>query len=711
MKKNLCLFFLFNFIASYCLFAQKVNNIWAFGDKAGIDFNGATPVATTNNMASEGGCASVSDRTGNLLFYTSGLQVWSRNHTQMPNGSGLLADTYALQKAVIVPFINDTNRFYIFHLQSDMDVWGNFTGAVRYSVVDMTLNGGFGDVVTTQKNVPLWTMGGTEHDPPGSGMIAVAGDNCNVWLVTHVTGNDNNNSNMFKVFEITEAGVNTTPVVSQTGNVKGPNAYLTSVMKISPDRHKLATTTFTIGAVNGVTVDSSAVELHDFDPATGIVSNSLLLDGYGTFFYNILGVEFSPDGSKLYYSMPFRPLMAPGSGGLFQMDLSLPTLAAIQASRTAVSTTFLLGDLQRAPDNKLYIGYFNSGNTFADRIDNPNAAGTACGYVTPGFALTTPTQVKTMLPAPVVYPVQDTLYSARDTSVCSGSALTLYAPSGYLYYYFQGVASHDTAATVTGTGTYWITYEDHCAWHSDTIRVHSYSFDAGLRDTALCGTAFDFNIEANNSNNPAGTAYQWQDGTAGTTLHIDRPGRYWVRMSLNGCSDTDTVTIASKTVPQFSLGPDQELCTGDQLVLTCPFNADSYSWQDGGHGRNYTVQQAGTYIVTALLDGCEGSDTITISEQDCRCKLLVPNAFSPNADGLNDLFSIYLGCGDVPVKYRISIYNRWGARVFNSYKPDQSWDGSVNGQPADAGTYFYTIDYEDRKGNPFSRKGDVALIR
>ncbi len=226
--------------------------------------------------------------------------------------------------------------------------------------------------------------------------------------------------------------------------------------------------------------------------------------------------------------------------------------------------------------------------------------------------------------------------------------------------------------------------------------MHEYSFDAGLRDTALCGNAFDFTITAN-GNNPAGTAYQWQDGTQGTSLHIDHAGRYWVTMSLNGCSDIDTVTIASKAVPHFSLGPDQEFCTGDQVQLTCPFNADSYSWQDGSTGRSITVQQAGTYAVTALLDGCEGGDTLTLTEKDCRCKPLVPNAFSPNADGLNDVFHIYLGCGDVPVKYRISIYNRWGARVFSSYKPDQSWDGSVNGLPADAGTYFYTIDYEDAK--------------
>lgn len=707
MKKNLLFFLLLNFMIAGSVYAQKENNIWAFGDKAGIDFNSGTATAFANNMATESGCASVANRFGSLLFYTSGLQVWDRNNNLMPNGTGLIADTYAMQKAVIVPFINDTNRFYVFHLQSYVDFFSPSLGSLYYSVVDMTLNGGLGDIVPGQKNISVWNSNIAAKGLLGGGMVAVPGENCNVWLVTHITGDATGNSNVFKVFEITEAGVNTAPVSSQTGNITGPVAYLTTVIKASPDYHKLATTTFTQGYGP---LDPTAAELHDFDPATGIVSNSVVIDSTSDLFFNILSVEFSPDGSKLYTSAPFAPLMVSGGGGVFQFDLSLPTLAAIQASKTIVSNAILVGDLARAPDNKIYVSYFTTGSPSVDRIDNPNIAGTASTYTLNALGLSTGTVAKVMLPTPVVYPLQDTTFRSRDTIMCKGASLTLNAPGGFLHYFWQDVETGDTTSTVNSSGTYWVTYENHCMRHTDTIQVTYYDFDSGLRDTGICGDTFDYLIQVS-GNNPAGTAYQWQDGSQGPALLVNAPGTYWVKMNLDGCEETDTVRVQSKAIPKFSFGPDPGLCSGDELELECPLLADSYLWQDGSTARSLSVNSEGPFIVQATRDGCTGSDTVGVVMKDCNCKLLVPNAFSPNADGLNDDFKITLNCGSFPVKFRVSIYNRWGQRVFYSNKPDYSWDGKVNGGAADVGTYSFIIEYEDRKGNPFVKRGDLVLIQ
>ncbi len=116
--------------------------------RRGLDFSTGTPVAMANSMDSEAGCASVSSHSGSLLFYSNGEKVWDRNHNLMPNGTGLLgnlASNTAGQGVLIVPFINDTNRYYLFSQGTEL----------YYSVVDMTLNGGLGNVVASQKNIQL----------------------------------------------------------------------------------------------------------------------------------------------------------------------------------------------------------------------------------------------------------------------------------------------------------------------------------------------------------------------------------------------------------------------------------------------------------------------------------------------------------------------------------------------------------------------------
>src|SRR5690348_7747292 len=93
------------FIGSNAL-AQKENNIWCFGNTAGLDFNSGSPVAFSGVQIAAGGqegCSSIADATGSLLFYTDGLSVWNKNHLQMPNGFGLLGHYSTSEGALIVP--------------------------------------------------------------------------------------------------------------------------------------------------------------------------------------------------------------------------------------------------------------------------------------------------------------------------------------------------------------------------------------------------------------------------------------------------------------------------------------------------------------------------------------------------------------------------------------------------------------------------------
>lgn len=140
----------------------------------------------------------------------------------------------------------------------------------------------------------------------------------------------------------------------------------------------------------------------------------------------------------------------------------------------------------------------------------------------------------------------------------------------------------------------------------------------------------------------------------------------------------------------------------------------SYFWDTYslGKGPKMTNLPKGTYKITVTdVYGCSGSATGIVEENSC-CFIGVPNAFSPNNDGKNDEF-VPMTNRAIPT-YEMSIFNRWGQRVFYTTKFDEGWDGTYqnNGKAVDGGTYFYKIVYTCERGNKqIEYHGDLSLIR
>src|SRR6188768_434859 len=141
MKKILLPFiFLISFTAS----AQHEADKWFFGTFAGLDFfNGSPVVLSGSAMATNEGCATISDNNGNLLFYTDGITVWNKTHQVMPNGTGLMGGISSTQSSICIPLPGSTTIYYLF----TVDEVGGPNG-FRYSIVDMSLQSGLGDVTT-----------------------------------------------------------------------------------------------------------------------------------------------------------------------------------------------------------------------------------------------------------------------------------------------------------------------------------------------------------------------------------------------------------------------------------------------------------------------------------------------------------------------------------------------------------------------------------
>lgn len=200
--------FLLQFLLFVYSFSQstdiKRTHHWYFGENAGIDFSSGTAVVDTNGKINTlEGCATISDIHGNLLFYTDGKKVWDSTHTLMPNGYGLHGDWSSQNSAVIVPNPSHENIYYLFTTPAYA---GNSSGfkALEYSIVDMSLNGGLGDL--TSKNIsliPISTeqLGVVHHQ-----------NKVDFWVVGHEDG-----SNNFLSFLVTANGVSHIPVISSIG--------------------------------------------------------------------------------------------------------------------------------------------------------------------------------------------------------------------------------------------------------------------------------------------------------------------------------------------------------------------------------------------------------------------------------------------------------------------------------------------------------------
>jgi len=328
-------------------------NVWYFGDKAALSFNTNPPSPLTDGqMNTFEGCATVCDSNGKLLFYTDGVTVWNKQHLVMINGTGLKGSVSSSNSALIIPHPGSSTIFYIFNAAA---IESNNEGYF-YSEVDMSLQGGLG-AVTVNKNILLYSRS-TEK------LTAVRHSNgIDVWVVTRPLG-----SGEWKVFRVDCNGVNTTPVVSNTGYVGAMSDEFTAgCLKSSPDGTKIA-------SVNSF---AQTWELLEFDAFTGKLSNGLVFPESPIPY----GVEFSPD-SKLVYIGEFVVASAIPLGGVFQFNLSNYDSASIAASRTLIGMSAsdfdFVGALQLGPDNKIYCALANA--QFLSVINAPDLQGTACGF-------------------------------------------------------------------------------------------------------------------------------------------------------------------------------------------------------------------------------------------------------------------------------------------------------------------------------------------
>jgi hypothetical protein len=379
MKKiYLAILFAVNFSAT----AQLRNSNWCFGDSSGINFSIPTsPTTFPTGFRTRGSCVSISDSSGQLLFYAntratvpgrSG-QIWNTNNLMMQNGDSIIGGGW-YQEMTCIPNPSPDDTYYIFSI----GVTNSSQFGLYYSIIDMNQNSGLGAVV--QKNIQLQSIKAVD------GINAVKHANGrDWWLIFRNWVFPYNND--YYVYLITPASISLNSVQSIGDTNKSGGSY----MQFNKNGDRIL-----IGNWMGL------LELLDFDRCTGVIALNKVIEHEATTFPYYLGCEFSPNGRFAYLVSADYGNGLSDSSHLYQYDLNLSNPATSRIVLHGFERPEAPGYLRLAPDNKIYLSSAyedgSIGFPYADNVRNyvnenlsvinsPDSLGATCNFTPFSFYL------------------------------------------------------------------------------------------------------------------------------------------------------------------------------------------------------------------------------------------------------------------------------------------------------------------------------------
>jgi gliding motility-associated-like protein len=295
-----------------------------------------------------------------------------------------------------------------------------------------------------------------------------------------------------------------------------------------------------------------------------------------------------------------------------------------------------------------------------------------------------------------------------DKSFCAGDSLLLDVGNGFTSYIWStGAASQKI--TVLVKGIYYVSAANQLGCVSkDTLAVNVFANPAVHlgNDFSLCKGSTQ-TLDAG-----AFRGYLWNDLSTNQTLQVNTSGLYAVTVTdQNNCVGSDTVVVAGiLPLPANFLPVDTLLCQYETIQLAATSNFTSYLWSTNSVDKTIAIKTPGQYWLQ-VKDGnnCVGRDSITVGAKECVAGFYIPSAFTPNQDGLNDVFKPIL-LGNV-LQYRFLIHNRYGQVVFETTDLKAGWNGKVNGIDQNSHGFTWVCWYLLQGSSPKTAKGNVMLLR
>ncbi len=475
---------------------------------------------------------------------------------------------------------------------------------------------------------------------------------------------------------------------------------------------------------NGVPIDTFVVIGHPIQTAGGgfaLIGNQVfaVFNVTPSFYTGVIindTVNLQPIGNISASDLATCPGMPAGIP-------PVPPIADFTMSSNAICAGSCITFIDSSKNNpSTWLWTFPGGNPGSSFLPNP---GTVC-FDTPGVytihlivanvaGADTMTQILTVYPVPVAS-------IKGDTSLCEGESTALTAlPAGMNYLWSTGSTQQTITETPNTTTTYSVIVTQNICSDTASITVDVWPFQKGaiMGDTLVCsGVPVQLWVSGGTGQ------YQWYpvqglscefcpdpivSGAGKTTYHA-------ILLDSHGCQDTLSVNVEIQ--PPFNLilhNHDTTIYLGDHVQLMAS-GAPFYYWTPSTY---LTYSQSNsplatplediTYTVTgvSILQGCP--QTASVHIKVVQPDVILPNAFTPNGDGVNDIFRV-VGRNFINVQ-EFKIFNRWGVELFSTNDINKGWDGTYKGIPQDPGVYFYQVRVSYPNGKVQDLKGDVTLIR
>lgn len=317
--------------------------------------------------------------------------------------------------------------------------------------------------------------------------------------------------------------------------------------------------------------------------------------------------------------------------------------------------------------------------------------------------------------------------AGNDTVVCAGKTIQLHGAGGSQYLWIPGTGLSDSAiatphVTVQEKGIYKLIVTNTFGCHdSDNIEVDIFPIEKFEIDppSAICiGDAININARG-------GDEYLWYPSetlngtnTSSTTANPSATTRYYVVVKEHLCNNKDTLSTIVTVNPLPNIrAMATDLDCGNEYGKLLASGAETYFWTPSSDldnpYSNYTLARPAhttTYMVEGIdKNGCKDTASTTLTVYEGNGRLYIPDAFTPNGDGINDCYRVFIP-GDV-TEFKFSIYNRFGERVFHTTERNHCWDGMYKGTRAELATYFYYYQAVSSVCGKAFRKGDMHLLK
>jgi gliding motility-associated-like protein len=292
----------------------------------------------------------------------------------------------------------------------------------------------------------------------------------------------------------------------------------------------------------------------------------------------------------------------------------------------------------------------------------------------------------------------DTTNHVIDTTICRGRSFLYHKrPNWDSCIWYDG--SSDSSKVFTQSGVYWVTHFYAGFTATDTIKltitdslpVQTYYLGYCVGDSVLLTAR------------PA-QQYIWNNSNTQQTQVVKQAATYYVTGNTLGCLTTDTFHVSEFALPTIAGLKDTVVCFDDikKIELDAGLH-NTYLWQPTGETtRTIYSTMAMLYNLTVTdTNGCKSSQQVAVNEQ-CNLQLYVPNAFSPNNDGVNEIFKISINPNHIK---QFEVYNRWGQLIA------QNQTGTWDGKDAPQGVYVIILYYTNDNGQEQRYSGNVTLMR